>query len=422
VNVAIGDLLDDAGNLHLNPEIESGDYFAVSLRKGIISLRARGYIGYVPLSDDVIIHVRPRVPVSNLSRVISVSGEPPTVLSTMRGYATTSEWNESLLDVYARSLAEYVERIASGGLLRDYMRREEESSFPRGRIMIKGTLRARARGVRHRASVAWFERSDDNAPNRCLKYALWLLTQRYIAAGPGDRESREAHRHLVALYPIFDGVVLDHSREFLNDPQIVGARPLPSLRGYYRDALNVAVAIIRQRAILVDSPGGPIRMPSVVLNMNYVFEAYVRNILRRYVRSNGVAATVLDGNGDGRRPLYDGKTTPPATPDIIVQQTSSASPPVVVEVKNVPVKETESERAYVNQAATYGLVYRASKVVLVHPRASLFQDGGLHHLGDIDHVSVYQYRLDMGASDLPEEEHRCGETIVGLLQDGQGDT
>lgn len=62
----------------------------------------------------------------------------------------------------------------------------------------------------------------------------------------------------------------------------------------------------------------------------------------------------------------------------------------MLEVKNAPVRKDYSEREYVNQVVTYALSYRAERVVLVHPRASAFQAGGLSHLGDIDQVSVYQ--------------------------------
>jgi 5-methylcytosine-specific restriction enzyme subunit McrC len=415
VDVDLSELQGPSGTLSLNPEIEGGDYFAVSLRRGVISLRARGYVGLIPLSEGVVVDVRPRVPVRNLSRVIHVSGEPPTVLTSLRSYATAPEWSDSLLDVYARALAGYVEVVASSGLLRDYVRREEDSSFPRGRVRLDGTLRLRSRGINHKARVAWFERGDDNAPNRCLKYAIWLLAQRYIARRSADDRSREAHRHLNALFPIFDGVSLDHGKAFLDDPVVSGARELPTLRSYYRDALNVALAIIRQRSIVLDSSGGSVRMPSFVVNMNYVFEAYIRNTLRRYVAAHGLAGDVLDGNDEGSRRLYDGRADPEATPDIVLQPHDTAIPPVVIEVKNVPVKGSESERDHVNQAATYGLAYRAPRVVIVNPRASAFQPAGLYFLGDIDHVAVYQYRFDLGATDLSNEDEQFGDVIAGLM-------
>jgi 5-methylcytosine-specific restriction enzyme subunit McrC len=415
VEIELNELQDSSGKLRLNPEIEDGDYFAVSLRRGVISLRARGYIGLIPLSDNVVVDVRPRVPVRNLARVIHLSGDPPTVLTSLRSYATAPEWSDSLLDVYARALAGFVEVIASSGLLREYVRREADSSFPRGRLRLDGTLTLRQRGIRHKARIAWFERSDNNAPNRCLKYAMWLLAQRYTADNRRDDAPRDAQRHLNALFPIFGGVPLDHSQAFLEDPVVTGAHELPTLRSYYRDALNVAVALIRQRSVVLDSSGGTVRMPSLVVNMSYVFEAYIRNVLRRYVAAEGLAANVLDGNDEGSRGLYDGRGEPEATPDIVLEPHNPAAPPIILEVKNVPIKSSESERDHVNQVATYGLVYRAPRVVIVHPRASTLQPGGLHFLGDIDHVAIYQYRFDLNAADLAGEDERFGAAITALM-------
>ncbi len=417
VNIPVADLLDASGKLALNSDVESGDFFAVSLRKGVITLRARGYIGFIPLTKGVVVHVTPRVPVSNLARLIELSGEPPTVLTSMREYPTAEEWNESLLDIYARALTKYVETIGSEGLLRQYVRHEDVGSFPHGRVLQTSTMRLAARNVRHKAGFAFFARTSDNPPNRCLKYAVWLLAQRYIVRGRGDRTTREIRSQLNALYPMFGDVTLDHSRAFLADEQVQGIRPLPSHRQYYRDPLNVAVAVIRQQAVLLDQPGTDVRLPSIVVNMNRVVEGYIRTVLRHYVETEDIDASVLDGNDEGKRGLFDGKRTPEATPDVVVEPRDRGVPPLVLDVKNVPLAEnaTTSDRDSVNQIVTYVLAYRAQRGVLVHPRASALQAPGLHRLGTIDQVAVYQYRFDFGAADLQAEDERFGAEIAQLL-------
>lgn len=413
VDIHIRELLDADGELQLNPEIEKGDFFNVSLRKGVISLRARGYIGYVPLTDKVIVHVKSRNRIKDLSRIVELSGEPPTVLSSLRGYTTIAQWNESLLDVYAAALAGYVEQIASRGILREYARREESSSSPKGRILIGETLRSRGRGQQRKAHIAWYERRADNEPNRCIKYAIWLLSHRYMGLKPTSRESRQTHRRLSALYAMFSDVSLDHSQRFLAAPEVTGAMPLPSSRSYYRDALNVSSAVIHQRAVLLESLDGPVRLPSMVLNMDDVFEAYVRNVLSRYVDGNGLPLAILNGNNEGRRGLYNGADLPDATPDIVVDRRTDAAP-LIIEVKNVPLAGAHSRRRDVNQALTYALVYKAKRVMLVHPRASAVEPSGLRHIGDVDSVEVYQYRFDLGADDLLDEDERLGHAVVRL--------
>jgi len=86
----------------------------------------------------------------------------------------------------------------------------------------------------------------------------------------------------------------------------------------------------------------------------------------------------------------------------------------VIEVKNVPLKG-ESLREHINQVVTYGLAYRAKRVVIVHPRASAVQMSGLKLLGEIDHVTVYQYTFDLGADELDVEDEHFGAVSTSLL-------
>lgn len=414
IEIPLDEILGPAGELRANPETQR--YFDMRLKKGTLSLRARGFIGQIPLSDRVIVEVQPRVPVRNLSRIIGMSGVPPTSLAAMRNYATSDEWSDTLLDLYAGRLISHIEQIATSGLLREYAEREEMSSFPRGRVLLGRSLQTlRSRGVKHIAAVAWHERSHDNPPNRCLKYAAWLIVSRYMEIGPKDPKSLSLHRRLTGLYPMFEGVELDHSRTFLADERVQGTKPLPSTRAYYGDALGVARATIEQRGVLIEDSTGPLRMPSIVLDMDVVFEAYVRNALREHAAAESWAATVLDGNREGQKGLYNGMHVPPANPDIVVRGNGGATA-LVIEIKNVPAPGASSREA-VHQAVTYALSYRVKHVVLVHPRASRTQPAGIRHVGDIKDVSVYQYRFDLGAEDLIGEASEFGREMGILLAD-----
>jgi 5-methylcytosine-specific restriction enzyme subunit McrC len=409
--ISLAEVVEQSGQLRINPDAQR--YFDVHLKKGFLSLRARGVVGYIPLTDKIVVQVQPRVPVANLSRVIQVSAVPPTPLTSMRTYATTDDWNETLLDLYAKALIHQVRLVFSTGILRDYVRREALTSFPHGRVLHNQSLqKLRSRGIRHAVSASWFERTPDNAPNRCLKYALWLLCRRYMSLRSPGADSRRLHRTLNGLYAGFDGVELDHSRRFMQDGSVQGSKPLPASRPYYRDALNVALAAIQQRTILIEDATGPLRMPSVVLDMNVVFEAYVRNVLREHAVSASWQARVLDGNEAGRKDLYNAKPSPPATPDVVIRP--HAGPPLIIEIKNVPVGGA-SARDAVHQAITYALSYRADRVILVHPRGRTGPSSGMSYVGDVDHVSVYQYRFDLGSGDLDAEAWRFGAAVGDLL-------
>lgn len=404
MDVPIAELLDSQGRLTLHRDVDNGPYFAVSLKSSQLRLLARGFIGYVPLTDDLVVYIRPRVPVANLGRIAQVAGVSGATLSVIRAYRTEAGWNESLTDIYATALADQVSAARSQGLLREYVRREEVTSSPRGRLMVATTARRFwSRGLRHRAAVSWFERTPDNPANQCLKYAVWSLAQQYHRQAPVRGEQRKLLSRLNSAFNDLDGVALRHDEAFLSDPLVTGARALPAPRAYYRPALDLAVSIITQRAIVLGESGGPVQMASVVLNMDALFEAYVRRSLQRSAELDGWAVRVLDGNErPGRQHLFSDSDRHDAQPDVVLRDADGTTP-LLIDVKNVPVSNTgNSKRDAIEQVATYALSYGASDVLLVHPR-SAGQPGGLHRLGTLGHVRVWQYRLDLAAVDLDAE-------------------
>ena len=55
-------------------------------------------------------------------------------------------------------------------------------------------------------------------------------------------------------------------------------------------------------------------LPSLLVNLEAVFETYARRVLEKGL----VSVKVRDGNGDGAKPLFDNRATPVAAPDIVI--------------------------------------------------------------------------------------------------------
>jgi 5-methylcytosine-specific restriction enzyme subunit McrC len=241
-----------------------------------------------------------------------------------KGGATAAEPIPSLLDLLTIALLEAMPAIELGGVYREYLHREEETSFPRGRILLGQTLRrCEARGGAPRAVVSWYERSADNGPNQLLKYAIWYLAQRLSSL----RQPRAGVRRLLArlndAFNLFAGVSLDRGRSFLSHPLVVNPQRMPSTRAYYRPAMQLALAIVRDRGIQVEGRGEDITIESLLLNLEDVFEAFLRNVLREGFRGR-TGITVLDGNKGnpegGKKLLFDAAPSEDATPDIVVRR------------------------------------------------------------------------------------------------------
>jgi 5-methylcytosine-specific restriction enzyme subunit McrC len=426
VPVPFAYLLKD-GEPDIYPEVQAQGYFTIRLVDNHFIFQAGGYVGHIPINDRVLINVQPRVPVRNLERLIHIAEVAPISLDWYhREYEPHEEDVPTLWDALARSLVAAIEDIEANGVYREYVRRDDDTSFPRGRILIGETMRRHeARGMAHLAAVTWFDRSVNNALNRCLKYAIWYLAQRYIRRRPIAGQ-RQLVSRLNRAYRAFDAAELDRSRAFLRDPTIVDPGRIPDLGAYYRRAVGVAKIIVRDQSVAFGGRRNDVQMESLLLDFEDLFERYVRCVLRQRLQRLAPGVVVLDGRTRGpgggatrifdqplpsETRLYEGD----ATPDVVLRTTTTdhaAAYPLLVEVKSKPIT-TSPERDDINQVVTYAVTYRAPTVVLAHP---LTWGGkhGLHLVGRIGTLSVWQYGFDLAAQDLEEEEQLFVNAMLDL--------
>jgi 5-methylcytosine-specific restriction enzyme subunit McrC len=398
------------GRLNIYPALKDSGYIELAISPRATQVRARGHIGIIPINDHLTLEVVPRVSLGNLARMLELSSPDLVALAgAARSYDAEGELYPSLAALYARGLGTEIDRIIELGLLKEYQRVEEVSSFPHGRIEVGRTMALAARGITHKAAVTWHQRSVDNPANRCLLYAVWSLSQYVDRAGDAISKSqqRSIRRHLNWAWHRLGGVELDVGRSFLADGVVTGAQPLPTLRSYYRQALDLALTIIKRRGIRLEESGSALQLSSVVISMSDVFEDYLREVLVLASQSDRWALRVLDGNaqppdGGASRLFAEPGAYVKATPDIVLQRADSTVP-LVVEVKYKPA-EGLPKREDLNQAITYGFAYGASHVVLAQPRAEKGgRPPGMHSLGEISGLQVSQYVSDL-AGDLAVEE------------------
>lgn len=415
------DRLLRGSTLDLYPEIASGRYIGIRFKGDQLSLTAAGYVGLIPLNDRVAIEVEPRVRVANLERLFAVAkGQPLPLRRHVRGYAPNSDAVPSLLEMLAQALVDSTDPIETYGLHREEVERRYESTYPRGRILLGATTqRFDARGIRHRAVVSRFERTVDNAPNRCLKYALWLVAQRYSRVKQLTREQAQLLARTNRSLHTFDGVSLEPRRDWLSDLLVRDPSKMPPIRQYYEDALYLALAIVSENSLRFREEG-ELRLPSLVLNMHDLFESYLREVLRRQIGQLPGRHRVLDGNlaapAGGQKGLFDEEPTEDANPDIVIRPASADAPVVIVEVKYKPFDASGAiERDDLNQVIAYGASYRARAVVVAQPIRDASSKVGLSKVGTIGPLTIYGYGYDLGASNLASTEVAFGRCIHGLL-------
>ena len=423
VDVAPGLLLKD-GRLNVYPEVEGKDYFQPRLNKNGMQIQARGFVGVIPINDELVLHVSPRVPLSNLARLLSVVQHNPIALpGLLRSYDVEPGLYPSLISLYAASLKTTVEGLHQQGLLRRYERREQDYSAPRGRINIGRTMQTAVPRGLLAVSTTYFERTTDTPENQALLAAvLWLAryASRY-AYVLTSKVHRQVQRDLNVAYLLLASATHDPGRAFLRDPVVIGMRPLPSLRPDYRPALDLALSILSQQAVVIDQTGKRLQMPSLLIDLDHVFEGYIREVLRLAADREGWPCAILDGNKQPPTGAQSQLFHQPddehveTSPDVVCQRHDKATPrhPVLIEVKYKPIGK-RVDRDHLDQVLTYGLTYGAPQAVIVQPLGHKPGHRGLRSLGTVGGITCHVYSIDLNG-DLAQEEAALSAAIHNLI-------
>jgi 5-methylcytosine-specific restriction enzyme subunit McrC len=396
-----------------NAEIDNRDVLRPSFKKGVLRLQATSYVGVIPLNEHVVVRVRPRVPIANLTRMVVATKHNVMALTALREYSGKGSADDWVMDFYAGALLDYVDGLLDAGLLRTYVRREGEGHVPHGRVEMTGTVqRFAARGIPNKTAYSWHERTTDNPINRCIRAAMERVYE-YIVGLPGKRTA--ANRKRLSLLSgqllAFEEVSLDPDMRFLDDPEVVGSTPLPDSRAYYRPVLDLASMILREIGLSLDVGGSDVQMGSLLIDTNDLFENFVRVSLASHAVEAKWPVGVLDGNATGKVALYDVPDAAPhfrgvavdavaskdaglAQPDVVFR-TVDGNVLLVAEVKNTDKAKNSNlpDRPEVHQAVTYAVRYGLPFTVLVHPWVAGL--AGLVYVGRINTIDVWDYRLDL---------------------------
>lgn len=419
--IPMEDLLVD-GELELYPEVDKQDFFRLRFQDGKLVFQPGAYVGLIPINDRVVVDVQPRSPISNLTRLLDVTQHRPVQLQEhSRVYEVQEELLPSLLDSLTQALISAIHIIEVRGRHYEYHKRIQHTSFPRGRILMGRTAtHYTSRGISHRVITSQYKRSSDTAPNRCLKYAIWYVAQRYIRM-----QERGGIKRLLGnlnrIYHLFDDVELDHSRRFLQHPLVVDTDNLPLNYSHYQRALNVAAVIIEGKGVRLEGVGTDVAMASHFIKLDDVFEDYVRIVLQRELVDLQPRILILDGNlaGEkgGQKGLFDDTDEPEATPDIVVLSSVSVEInrryPLVIEVKYKPLRGAP-KRQDLNQLIAYAASYRTRVALIVQPTATN-DTSTVTPLGRIGSTLFYQCGINLSEENIKSEEENFASRVRELV-------
>jgi 5-methylcytosine-specific restriction enzyme subunit McrC len=156
-------------------------------------LRSRGWVGQIPVGDELLVRVVPKVPVGNLFRMLEVAYN----LKSFRLFQGDVQI-ESIEDIYERIVSILANRVidrARKGLYRGYLGEADSLPYVRGTIDVFGAVLNSVRGI-PRIPCRYEEHTADLEDNRMLYWALHQTRRQALSREKVRAELDRARRAL----------------------------------------------------------------------------------------------------------------------------------------------------------------------------------------------------------------------------------
>src|SRR5260370_31327861 len=151
VQLPITQVLDANGDLRILPSVMAKGYFDIDYRGGKLVFLAGKFIGLIPINDQVLIEIRPKVSVSDLARILTIAGEDVGGLRFLeREYEDKKGIDESIVHLVVMSLLHQLRSVAQEGLIKEYVAKVNTGAFKPRINFSKTTQRHSSRGVLHK--------------------------------------------------------------------------------------------------------------------------------------------------------------------------------------------------------------------------------------------------------------------------------
>ena len=248
-------------------------------------LRSKGHIGYIPVSDDYLFRIHPKVPIGNIFRMLEYAYNLKSFQFLQGGSNIDSI--EDLFEYLVSILAKRVLDRARQGLYRDYLRKQDDLKYIRGKVMLLQAGRAIAKGST-RIECEYQEHTADLIDNQILAWTLYQLPRFVLKRDDVRQQVRQAHYALagaVAIVPVAMQDCVNRLYHRLNEDY----KPLHSLCRFFLEQCGPSLKI------------GDHFMQPFTLYMPNLFESFVAEWLRANIDSQMYLSpqyeAILDDNG-----------------------------------------------------------------------------------------------------------------------------
>lgn len=406
VQVSIRDLMRSDGTLDLYEDVAHRGYFDIDFKKGSLVVKATRYVGIIPLSDRIAIHVTPRAPIANLLWMVARCGARVQGLQHfLRGYSLASKESLDVEDVYAESFLSALSTLKAVGPMKRY-RSYQSDRVLRGRLLLSTSIaRGYAQGLNVRPTFEVSDHTIDIEENQVLKVTAKRLKDHFVMRG-GDRNRALAFRFR-ELEKLLGGVsdVVEADSSILRRIPIM-LRRLPSSHRFYEPALWLSYLVFMKSVVRMEALGR-VRFETLVFDVSLIFEQYVRKVLQEARSTVLKGFQVLDGNRNSV-PLFASGAGYSTQPDYYFRHLEKDVALADAKYKAEPSTQDRYELLAFCEALDVKRAVFICPYLGTGPRR-------LHQGTTRSGKRIEIVRLDLAATDLKHEEDQFLENLVASL-------
>lgn len=322
---------------------------AASLLNGYTyGIRSRGWVGHIPIGENLLVRILPKVPVSNLFQMLEVAYN----LKSFRIFDGIVKI-ESIEDLYERIVSILARRIldrARKGLYRGYISETDELPYVRGSIDPVSTMLNKLRGV-PRVSCSYEEHTADLDDNRILFWTLHQIRRQALRHAKVRNELDLARRALAGTITLERRSVVDCIR-----------RTYHRLNSDYAPMHGLCRFILEQSGPGIR--GGDRTFIPFELNMPRLFESFVAE----WLRANTPKGTTVRCQYNA---LLDADFKMSIHVDIVLFEEGSHRPVAVLDTKYKSGEQPMEED--IRQIAFDAGELRVDRAMLIYPSTSALQ-------------------------------------------------
>jgi 5-methylcytosine-specific restriction enzyme subunit McrC len=319
----------------------------VPIGEGSYKIIAKSYVGLVKIRDDLVVNILPKIEMNNLLIMLNYAYDVPFI---MEEEATLAK-SKLLVKFLIRIFLEKTREVVYKNYRKSYLTTQENRRTLKGRVLVKDNLRDN-RFHLDRIFCEFDDFTDDVPINRIIKYVLYLLF--HIDDGEFSRELRH-------VFSLFKNVSL--VRVTVEDIDLVR---YTRLNEAYKPVHMLCRLFVQN--IFVSHKIGEQRMFCFVIEMNRLFEEFVRSVFRRF--------STYRVMGHPRRKYLDETRLVKIKPDIrFVKEREEL---LVVDCKYKRLKKLEDDienaqiiNSDVYQILAYMVGYNLKKGMLIYPKGEV---------------------------------------------------